>query len=29
MEGACAPALELDVPIVAETGIGDSWAEAH
>jgi DNA polymerase-1 len=29
MEGACAPALELDVPIVAETGTGDNWADAH
>jgi len=29
MEGACAPALELDVPIVADTGIGDNWADAH
>ena len=29
MEGACAPALELDVPLVADTGIGDNWADAH
>jgi DNA polymerase I len=29
MEGACAPALELDVPIVADIGIGDNWADAH
>ncbi|MGH6938304.1 DNA polymerase I [Hypericibacter sp.] len=29
MEGACAPAIELDVPIVAETGTGDNWADAH
>jgi DNA polymerase-1 len=29
MEAACAPALELDVPLVADTGIGDNWADAH
>jgi len=29
MEGACAPALTLSVPLVAETGIGANWAEAH
>jgi DNA polymerase I len=29
MEGACAPALELSVPLIADTGVGDSWAEAH
>ncbi len=29
MEDAIHPALELDVPLVAETGIGRSWAEAH
>jgi DNA polymerase-1 len=29
MEGACAPALELEVPLVADTGVGDNWAEAH
>ncbi len=29
MEGACAPALELSVPLVADAGVGDSWAEAH
>ncbi|MGP1254136.1 MAG: DNA polymerase I [Kiloniellales bacterium] len=29
MEGACAPALELTVPLVADVGIGASWDEAH
>jgi DNA polymerase-1 len=29
MERACAPALELDVPLVAETGTADNWADAH
>jgi DNA polymerase-1 len=29
MEAACAPALELDVPLVAETGTADNWADAH
>ncbi|MEO1193391.1 MAG: DNA polymerase I [Pseudomonadota bacterium] len=29
MEGACAPALELDVDLVADAGSGPSWAEAH
>ena len=29
MENAIHPALELDVPLVAEIGIGASWAEAH
>jgi DNA polymerase-1 len=29
MEGAAAPAIELSVPLVAEAGIGDTWAEAH
>jgi DNA polymerase-1 len=29
MEGASAPALTLSVPLVAETGVGKNWAEAH
>ncbi len=29
MEGAAAPAVELSVPLVAEAGTGDTWAEAH
>jgi len=29
MEGACAPALTLSVPLVADTGVADNWAEAH
>jgi DNA polymerase-1 len=29
MEGAAAPALELSVPLVADVGVADNWAEAH
>jgi DNA polymerase-1 len=29
MEGACAPRLELSVPLVVETGWAESWDEAH
>src|SRR5262245_20358808 len=29
MEGATLPALALSVPLVAETGVADNWAEAH
>jgi DNA polymerase-1 len=29
MEGAASPAVELSVPLVADAGIGDTWAEAH
>jgi len=29
MENACAPVVELSVPLVAEAGIGNSWATAH
>ena len=29
MEEAAAPILELKVPLVAEAGVADSWAEAH
>ncbi|MCC1481526.1 DNA polymerase I [Roseibaca sp. Y0-43] len=29
MEGAAAPVVELDVPLVVDAGVGESWAEAH
>jgi DNA polymerase-1 len=29
MEGAALPALSLSVPLVADVGVGDNWAEAH
>ena len=29
MEQACAPARELSVPLVVETGIARNWDEAH
>ena len=29
MEGAPLPAIELAVPLVADSGIADNWAEAH
>ena len=29
METAAEPVLKLAVPIVAEAGIADSWADAH
>jgi len=29
METACLPTLQLDVPLVAEAGVGDNWAQAH
>ena len=29
MEGAAAPAVHLDVPLVVEAGQGESWAAAH
>jgi DNA polymerase-1 len=29
MEGAASPVLELSVPLVADAGIADNWAEAH
>ena len=29
MEGACRPALELSMPLTADIGVGDNWAEAH
>ena len=29
MENACAPVLELCVPLTADAGVADSWLEAH
>jgi DNA polymerase I - 3''-5'' exonuclease and polymerase domains len=29
MEGAALPALALSVPLVADIGVGDNWAQAH
>lgn len=29
METACQPVVELSVPLIAEAGVGDTWAEAH
>ena len=29
MEQACAPAVEISVPLVADAGTGANWAEAH
>jgi DNA polymerase-1 len=29
MEGAAEPVVDLSVPLVADAGTGDSWAEAH
>jgi len=29
MEGACAPVLSLDVPLIVDAGQGPNWAEAH
>ncbi len=29
MEGAAAPAVNLSVPLVADAGVADTWAEAH
>jgi DNA polymerase I len=29
MEGAAGPAQELSVPLVADVGVGENWAEAH
>ena len=29
MEAAADPVLDLAVPLVAEAGIADSWADAH
>ena len=29
METACAPVVELAVPLIADAGVADNWAEAH
>ena len=29
MEGACEPVVRLSVPLVADAGVGQNWAEAH
>jgi DNA polymerase-1 len=29
METACAPALELSVPLIADAGVAQTWADAH
>jgi len=29
MEGAALPARAISVPLIAEAGIADNWAEAH
>ena len=29
MEGATAPRLELDVPLIVDSGVGDNWDDAH
>ena len=29
MEGAAAPAIHLDVPLIVDAGQGANWAEAH
>ena len=29
MEGACEPAVKIDVPLVVDAGQGLNWAEAH
>src|SRR5690606_9181751 len=29
MEGAAAPAVEIDVPLIVDAGVGMNWAEAH
>ena len=29
MENACAPTLELSVPLTADIGTGSNWAKAH
>jgi DNA polymerase-1 len=29
MEAAASPVVDLTVPLVAEAGIADSWADAH
>ncbi|MBN8292794.1 DNA polymerase I [Rhodobacter sp. NTK016B] len=29
MEGAHNPAVEIDVPLIVDAGVGDNWAQAH
>jgi DNA polymerase-1 len=29
METAAAPAVEIDVPLIVDAGVGQNWAEAH
>ena len=29
METACAPVLELSIPLIADAGVGDNWMQAH
>ena len=29
MSEACAPIMKLDVPLVVDSGVGATWAEAH
>jgi len=29
MEGACAPLMQLSVPLIVEAGIADTWGQAH
>ena len=29
MEGATAPRLELNVPLIVDSGVGDNWDDAH
>ncbi len=29
MEGAHEPAVEIDVPLIVDAGVGDNWAQAH
>jgi len=29
MESAAAPAVQIDVPLIVEAGVGDNWAQAH
>jgi len=29
MEGAPLPAVDLDVPLTVDAGVGQNWAEAH
>ena len=29
MEGATAPGLDLTVPLIVDSGVGDNWDDAH